>query len=83
MLQTRGETTASPPCRYLYWRAPSGFWMRRVRWEEHTAVMPERAEHNVARSLRLVGTRLVTRPQRLPLGRRQAAASHQRDRRSA
>ena len=40
-LQTHGPASASPPPRYLYWRAPSGFWIRRVRWEEHMEIMAE------------------------------------------
>ena len=40
-MQTHGHAQASQSCRYLYWRAPSGFWMRRVRWEGPTESLPK------------------------------------------
>ena len=39
--QTQSHAQASQSCCYLYWRAPSGFWMRRVRWEGPTESLPQ------------------------------------------
>jgi hypothetical protein len=36
---TRTAKPADAPCRYLTWRAPSGFWMRHVQWNGHMEVL--------------------------------------------
>ena len=38
-MQTRGPAAASQPCQYLTWRAPSGFWIRRVRVPAHMEIV--------------------------------------------